>query len=121
MAFFGYENGLHTARLVFTIRRRWTAYDQNMIPLEPKTPHALMKSPHVQVPYMETLGQVVPRDPIGSVVHFDIKDVSSFVCVRHEICLTRRLGVVKGFGVSVAKNKTRVRRSLVKERKKTVG
>lgn len=62
---------------------------------QPKTPHTLVKAPDIQVPYMETFRQAVPRHPVVGMLHFDIENVRPFLCVWHEFSVTRRFAVVE--------------------------
>ena len=85
--FLGYKNRRYIRRFVTAIRRGRTSYDQNVVPSDPYPPHAFMETSHIQVPYLETLSDLLPRSPVRSMHHFYVKYKLFTFHFRNEIFL----------------------------------
>lgn len=80
------------------IRRGRTSYDQNVVRFDPYPPHAFMEASHIQVPNLETSGDLLPRSPVRSMVHFYVKYKLFTFNFRDEIFLrTNVCRVIQNF------------------------
>lgn len=66
-------NWLKVHWFVGTIFRRRTSYDENVIFLDPKSPHTFVKSPGIEVPHVKARRYVHPSLEVRGMHHFDVE------------------------------------------------